>query len=72
MLVDSGVYTMDVEDSGLLGTRVPRATDFSIAAIIGRSSRAAAEVLKLKSRNKLLLGNTMRPLGTKISLSFLA
>jgi hypothetical protein len=64
MLVTSSIFPMDMEDSGLLGTRVPvpRATDFSIAAIIGRSSRAAAEVLKLKGKNKIL-SSTMRPLG---------
>jgi hypothetical protein len=64
MLVTSEIFTMDVDsDSGLLG-RNPRATsDFSIAAIIGRSGRAvAAEVLKLKAKNKLL-GNNIRPLG---------
>lgn len=69
MLVKSEVYTMDVEDSGIMGTRVPhpRGTDFSIAAIIGRSGRAAAEVLKLKAKNKLL-GNNLRPLGTHFLL----
>ncbi|XP_035715763.1 T-box transcription factor TBX18 isoform X2 [Folsomia candida] len=52
-------YTMDVED---MGTRAPREiSDFSIASIIGRSGRAAAEVLKLKAKNKLL-SNTIRPL----------
>lgn len=66
MLVTTGLYTMDVEDSGLMGT--PRASsDFSIAAIIGRSGKAAAEVLKLKARNKLL-GSNIRPLGTQLFL----
>lgn len=57
-------YTMDVED---MGTRAPREiSDFSIASIIGRSGRAAAEVLKLKAKNKLL-SNTIRPLGMSLT-----
>jgi len=47
---------------GYMGTRSPRATDFSIAAIIGRSAKAA-EVLKLKGRHGRFAGNNIRPLG---------
>ncbi|CAG7827858.1 unnamed protein product [Allacma fusca] len=60
MLVTSGVFTMEMEDlPGLLGSRPPRATDFSIAAIIGRSGRNA-EVLK--GKGKRTGDSTMRPL----------
>lgn len=59
------VFALDMEDPpGYMGTRSPRATDFSIAAIIGRSAKAA-EVLKLKGRHGRFAGSTIRPLGKK-------
>jgi len=63
MLVTSGVCPiMEMEDrAALLGSSLPpRATDFSIAAIIGRSGRAAEVLSKMKGKGKI--GNNIKPL----------